>query len=270
MGKHQNITPAQVDNCVVEGQEQVPLEGTRTPLVSAPQNSAYFKMPMILAETDLQIAVESNIDLNPAASEIKRVKKHAQLDQLKLVPVRFTQIENTEYFRITRAKLFVSGHIHKNIEYASAECNAALQDRIARVSFSGFTELDEEDFYNDPILGISDSSEANFLDGRTQSSGRLDKYFFQNLVKYNEQPYGELVAANFFELDYAPESAHNDSFFDSIREKVVLDLTVKVMQDQQVFLPDVSASTVVPEVQGLTSTPGNGEANPVPEIPNEG
>ena len=33
---------------------------------------------------------------------------------------------------------------------------------------------------------------------------RLDKAFFQNLVKYNEQPFGELVATNFFELDFSP------------------------------------------------------------------
>ena len=56
---------------------------------------------------------------------------------------------------------------------------------------------------------------------------RLDKYFFQNLVKYNEQPYGELVAANFFELDFSPKGVNHHGTFDTLREKIVLDLTVK-------------------------------------------
>ena len=56
---------------------------------------------------------------------------------------------------------------------------------------------------------------------------RLDKYFFQNLVKYNEQPYGELVAANFFELDFSPKGVNHYGTFDTLREKIVLDLTFK-------------------------------------------
>ena len=70
----------------------------------------------------IQIVVESDIPLDPAATEIKRVKKHVFLDQVKLVPVKFERIPNTDFFPITRGKLFVSGHIRKNIEYASPEC----------------------------------------------------------------------------------------------------------------------------------------------------
>ena len=91
--------------------------------------------------------------MSPAATEIKRVKKHVFLDQVKLVPVRFTRVAlTTDYFFVTRAKLFVSGHIRKNIEYASADCNGALQDRIANVPFSGFAELAGglRRFYNSP------------------------------------------------------------------------------------------------------------------------
>lgn len=273
MGKNNNITPAQQQNCEVTGREQVRQDHTLTPLIGSAQNSTFINTPMILTETDLQIAVEADIDLNPPASEIKRVKKHVELDQVKLVPVRFEQINDSDYYRVTRAKLFVGGHIHKNIEYASNECNGALQDRIARVVFSGFTELTEDDFYNAPILGVSSNAEANFVNESTQLSGRLDKYFFQNQVKYNEQPYGELVAANFYELDYAPESAHNDNLYDRIREKVVLDLTLKVIQVQQIYLPGTEPVAVVPDLEDLTPpAPTSGEGgggSPVPEIPNE-
>ena len=99
------------------------------------------KVPVVVAERTIQIVVEADIPLCPPATEIKRVKKHVFLDQVKLVPVRFARIANTDYFTVTRAKLFVSGHIRKNIEYASVECNGALQDRIANVPFSRFCRI---------------------------------------------------------------------------------------------------------------------------------
>ena len=64
-----------------------------------------------------------------------------------------------------------------------------------------------------PILGVSESAEANFLNEKTQMDARLDKSFFHNLVKYNEQPYGELVAADFYELDFAPKGVDHHGTF---------------------------------------------------------
>ncbi len=224
------------NNCEVRAKEQIPLTPSVTPVVTGP-TVARTKVPIVLAEPTLQIVVESDISLYPPATEIKRVKKHVFLDQVKLVPVRFARIGATDFFTVTRAKLFVSGHIHKNIEYASVDCNAPLQDRIAKVPFSGFAELGATiPFLSPPILGISENAEANFLNEKTQMDARLDKYFFQNLVKYNEQPYGELVAANFFELDFSPHSKYHDGSFNTLREKIVLDLTVKVLQVQQVSI----------------------------------
>jgi len=239
--------------CPVTSTEQIPLNSEATPLVATPLTAPIIKIPVVLAEPTLQIVVESDITLSPAATEIKRVKKNVFLNQVKLVPVRFARIANTDFFRVTRAKLFVAGHIRKNIEYASAACNGALQDRIADVPFSGFTEL----FFPQtpegptPILGISEFAEANFLNERTQLDARLDKAFFQNLVKYNEQPFGELVAANFFELDFSPIMAAPEGTFSTLREKIVLDLTVKVLQVQQVRL-GAGSTVITPVLFGLT------------------
>jgi hypothetical protein len=63
---------------------------------------------------------------------------------------------------------------------------------------------------------------------------RLDKVFFENLVKYNDQPYYELVAANIFELDFSPTMANPEGTFTQLTEKVILELTFKVLQVQQV------------------------------------
>ncbi len=103
---------------------------------------------------------------------------------------------------------------------------------------------------------FNESAEASFLNEVTQMDARLDKAFFQNLVKYNEQPFGELVAANFFELDFSPDMATPEGTFSTLREKIVLDLTVKVLQVQQI---KVTGTQIIPSLPGLTPpvSPGN-------------
>ncbi|MEH7513814.1 Uracil permease [Gottfriedia acidiceleris] len=233
--------------CPIESKEQVPLTVMTTNTVMQTINPT-IKIPVVLAEPTLQIVLEADIKLHPAATEIKRVKKNVFLNQVKLVPVKFTRIGNTDFFNVTRAKLFVAGHIRKNIEYASHECKGTLHDRIVDVQFTGFADL--ETFLVSPIIGISESAEANFLNDKTMLDARLDKAFFQNLVKYNEQPFGELVAANFFELDFSPTMTSPEGCFSNLREKIVLDLTVKVLQVQQIKLTGVQQ--IVPNLTGLT------------------
>jgi hypothetical protein len=221
--------------------ELVPFTNSGTTLFVGPAVTTTIKVPIVTAEPTLQIVVETDIKLHPAATEIKRVKKNVFLEQVKLVPVALTRIDNTDYFNVTRGKLFVAGHIRKNIEYASHECKGTLQDRIVDVPFSGFTDIAA--FTNPPIIGIAETAEANFLNEKTNLDARLDKYFFNNLIKYNEQPFGELVAANFFELDFSPTMTTPEGSFSTLREKIVLELTLKVLQVQQI---QFTASPVVP------------------------
>ncbi|MED0962867.1 CsxC family protein [Bacillus paramycoides] len=219
--------------CPVPSVEQIPLNASPITPVNTTSSSPIIKTPVVLAETTLQIVVESNISLNPAATEIKRVKKHVFLNQVKLVPVAFKAIPGSDFLTVEKAKLFVAGHIRKNIEYATSACNGALQDRIADVEFFGFAELKCTDFLSPPIFSNSTKFESNFVDD-TGLNARLDKAFFQNHVKYNEQPFGELVAADFFELDFSPTPATPEGTFSSLTEKIVLDLTLKVLQIQQI------------------------------------
>ncbi|OUQ87000.1 Uracil permease [Brevibacillus brevis] len=212
-----NINPNQVTPaCPVISSEQIPLTVEPTTIISQAAVPT-FKVPVVLVEPTLQIVVEANIPLNPPATEIKRVVKNVFLNQVKLVPVAFTRIGTTDFFNVTRAKLFVGGFIRKNIEYASAACSGALQDTIADVPFTGFADIT-----------------------------RLDKNFFQNLVKYNEQPFGELVAANFYELDFSPVIATPEGTFSSLTEKIVLDLTVKVLQTQQLLITATQQIAIPP------------------------
>lgn len=216
------------------------------------------KVPVVVAEPTIQISVEATIDLGAPATEIKQVKKSVFLDQVKLVPVApFTRIGNTDFFEVTRAKLFIGGHIRKDIQFTTSgnvrgKCLTSLLDKVVDVPFTGFTDL-TFGTVNRPIIGISETAEANFLNETNPLAPRLDKFFFNNLVKFNEQPYGELVAANFFELDFSPKIASPEGSFCSITEKIVLELTLKVLQLQQVTLSGSVA--IVPTVTGITTPP---------------
>lgn len=222
------ITPA----CEVLSLQQMPLSDENIDFRKDERHPT-IKVPVVLAERKIQIVLETDITLNPAATEIKRVTKNVFLDQVKLVPVKFKEIGDTGYFEVRKAKLYVSGYIRKNIEYSSSACNGAIRDRIVDTAFSGFAELTKDDFLVYPVIGISDSSKAHFLNEYKETAPRLDKYFFQNHVKYNEQPYGELLGADFFELDFSPVQTEPEGAFCTLREKIVMDLYLKVLQVQQ-------------------------------------
>ncbi|CRK82947.1 CsxC family protein [Neobacillus massiliamazoniensis] len=215
------------------------------------------KVPVVLAEPTVQIPIEATIDLEILTTEIKRVKKNVFLDQVKIVPeAPFTRVVGTDFFTFSRAKLFIAGHIRKNIEYTAAggpitPCTTSLRDAVFDIPFTGFTELSTTagTLINLPILGINETSESSFLSDTNNLNARLDKFFFNNLVKFNEQPFGELVAANFFELDFSPVEPPAEGTFITLTEKTILELTVKVLQTQQLA---ITATSVVPVLTGLT------------------
>ncbi|NSW39266.1 Uracil permease [Bacillus sp. Xin1] len=236
------------NDCKVKSETRTPLQDSDvTPILA---NNPRVKIPVVLAERTLQIVVEADIPLCPPAVEIKRVLKDVFLTQCKLVPVEYEAINTTGYLQVTRAKLFVEGFIRKNIEYASKDCNGKIHDKIAKVHFSGFADLNEDDFLSPAIIAFSSENKARFINPKKNDIPRLDKYFFENNVFYNEQPFCELISAEFYELDYSPcfiedkkhdkkgscDEKYDEREFDKLREKIVLDLTLKVLQTQQVQL----------------------------------
>jgi hypothetical protein len=243
--------------CTIATTPLTPFTSANTATVAGPTVNR-IKVPVVLAEPTIQIPLETTITLVPAATEIKRVKKNVFLDQVKIVPVApFTRIDGTDFFSFSRAKLFIAGHIRKDIEFTTAgttvgACTVSLTDTVVDIPFTGFTELTAGEggtLINLPILGINESSESSFLSDTNNLNARLDKFFFNNLVKFNEQPFGELVAANFFELDFATPEPAPEATFSTLTEKLVLELTVKVLQTQQLT---ITATSVVPNLPGLT------------------
>ncbi len=149
------------NDCRVKSETRTPLSDSDvTPVLAT---NPRVKIPVVLAERTLQIVVEADIPLCPPAVEIKRVLKDVFLTQCKLVPVEYTPINTTGFLEVTRAKLFVEGYIRKNIEYAGYDCNGVIYDKIAKVNFSGFAELTENEFLSPAIIAFSSESKARFI-----------------------------------------------------------------------------------------------------------
>lgn len=237
------VIPCTVDSMTLTHLKDDPVK----PLVLPKSAKPIIKAPAVLAETTIQIVLEANIPLNPPAVEIKRVVKDVFLTQCKLVPVKFSEEICPGIRTVTRGKLFVEGFIRKDIEYATASSNGFIRDQIATIPFSGFIDLKGDfneggDFITFPILGESSEKRSRFINPKNGDTPRLDKYFFENSVYYNEQPYCELISANFFELDFSPNLINMEEAFSVLREKIVVDINLKLLQVRQMRIDSLGDS----------------------------
>ncbi|PGB03783.1 CsxC family protein [Bacillus toyonensis] len=221
-------------SCQVIGQTQTPLsDKIVAPIITT--EAPIVQMPVVLAERTIQIVVESNILLDPPAIEIKRILKNdVFLKQCKLVPLAFTPIPDTNYRLVTKAKLFLEGCIHKNIEYVNNEYNRVIYNCIVNVPFSGSTDLIEDDFLSLALIASSSDTTSHFINPKNGDLPHLEKYSFENTIFYNKQPYCELVSTQFVGLDFSPCLTDLNEPFDTLCERIVLNLTLKVLQIQQV------------------------------------
>ncbi len=208
------------------------------------ENQAWFpphiKVPKVLVYTKVQVNVDSYIELEQQALEIKRIKKDVVLNQCELVPTKF---HHSHHQFATEGKLYLEGYIRKNIEYAtnmtntnSAVCGD-IRHTTAHVPFHCVTKITFPHGHQ-PIFKKRFDSESDFL-REDELAPRFDKKLFSEEVFYNEQPFCELEGAKFHQLDIACTltpviGIEDEQTFRRFREKVVLDLFIKVLQVQQV------------------------------------
>ncbi|MGN7470595.1 CsxC family protein [Brevibacillus sp. SAFN-007a] len=214
------------------GVEHVRVFGSSTEATVFPKT---IKVPVTLAEISVVVCVEADIQLEKPALEIIRTWKSVILEQCELVPT----------FNPYVAKLFGSGFIRKNIEYATADhvSGSAVCGDIRHIS-----ALVPFDFCADitfPASGPSlqltpDFSSSGELANKAGTGAQLNMGLFGNRQVYNEKPHCELVYSEFTELDIGQEKGKGhcaEHSFSHVREKIVLKLGLKVLQDQQVPLP---------------------------------
>ncbi|WP_052447275.1 CsxC family protein [Clostridium polynesiense] len=225
------------------------------------------KVPVVLAEKEVQIDVEACIDIKDDFFEIKRVKKNVFLTQCKLLP---NAGQKDCDGRLISGKLFIKGFVEKNIEYATIEeCeyadvkNGLIKHATAKVPFQTVTEV----FFDKPPVFKFRSRVKEFdyftkdCHKKEECDETLGKLLcetgFEEEVFYLERPFCELEGARIIELDTVKEDVYYhadqgpspyedkekcyedkekdyENKFGRLIEKMVVYLRIKVLQDQQV------------------------------------
>jgi len=209
------------------------------------------RIPVVLAETHIQIDLEADIKLKADFYEMKRVKKDVFLTSCRLMP---TVGRRDKCGNMVSGKLFLEGYIHENIEYAAAKCtekdvvSGRIKHTTVKIPFQCVTEV----FYQTPpiIKYRSGVKKIEYFDDTSINNNKCQEHLmgksdceqaFEELVYYTEKPYCELEQARIFESDLNKKPIKSDGVitFKRIAEKLVLFLRIKVLQVQQVNINNI-------------------------------
>lgn len=210
------------------------------------------KIPVVLAELDLQFNISSMIDLPEPALEVKDIKKKLKITQCMLL-----QPTNV---------LFVKGYIRKNIDYSTGSCSnlsgvcGEIHHCTVDVPFECSTPID---FFTPPAdLALNSRSEFEyhkvsklpneyFAEKDKLLSGDLSEFNQFMVENFNELPFCELINSRIFEFDefigrkrpHHAQLPFEEKFFNQIEEKMVVRIRVKLLQNRQVVIPSTGSSS---------------------------
>ncbi|MBU3171997.1 CsxC family protein [Clostridium estertheticum] len=249
MEKNQTMHPC--DNCgEIISSKTLPLSSGVTIIPSGISGPLVAKIPVIIGETEIQIDIEAEFNLNEPFYEIKRIKKNVYLTQCKLLPRSGVVAADGT---LISGKLFISGFVRKNIEYATADCigDKVVSGRIAHTTIDvPFTAVTELEYSVPPVVSVRgvqteidllSSCGCNDCTGTIMGKSGCEQYF-EDSITFTETPYCELVGVRIIEDDINadPIKCHPDSkvqLYNKIIEKMVLYVKIKVLQVQQVNIP---------------------------------
>ncbi|MBZ9633921.1 CsxC family protein [Clostridium sp. FP1] len=204
------------------------------------------KIPVVLTECTLTITVESSLKLEDVVLEIKHIRKNVYLNQCELIP-------SSEDGKPNTGILFVDGFIRKNIEYTTKDHNdngvscGKVKHATVKVPFKCTTRVTFKTYpkfkpnnYQDEVKTLQTSikvfhpCEEDIIGGDTREQS------FKIIEYFNEKVSCELISAEIIESDIL-ENPINKEYkipleqgFHNITEKVVLSLTIKLLQNQHV------------------------------------
>ncbi|MBU5486376.1 hypothetical protein KQI86_18920 [Clostridium sp. MSJ-11] len=228
---------------------------------SCAKGSTLFKIPTVLAFFTVQIDTEATLTLEDPATDIKFIDKDVKVTQCHLVP-------GTD-------KVFLEGFVKKNIVFSTKGCvskhgvSGDIKHTTLRVPFSCVTKVD---FLNGFNAGNIFRENERTIEIETQEphccrkdknviNKEVDHNFIHNSV-FNEKVFCEIEEATIFESDIEMDKCHihhedhrdkcNDHddhmehTFQKIREKMVIFLKVKLLQNRQVCIPGVTFPGIHP------------------------
>lgn len=211
------------------------------------------KIPVVLAELTVQVNVDSINELPEPAIEIKKIKKHLKITQCLL-------LQNTNM-------LFVKGFVRKNIEYATLECSNSksicgdIKHCTIDVPFKFTTPIEFNGIAPAPVRNRAESEfeyfrerelfGPEFADKDKLLSGDLSEFNQTTTEFFNELPFCELISSRIVEFDefLNPIKPHKatvpfeERVFNRIEEKMVIYITLKILQKRQVAIGAVAGTT---------------------------
>ncbi|MDP4170689.1 MAG: DUF3794 domain-containing protein [Bacillota bacterium] len=230
------------------------------------------KVPVVLQEISVQIPMHAEITFPEGQHvlEIKTIGKKVFVTQCRLINRAPAPGTNPATFT---AKLFLSGFVRKNIQYAAnprsdagGEILSCINSLTVEVPWSCVAEING--FLNLPVGPFTDTRTEfgylisqplppgqNFTAKDTLEGTDLSQFHQISTQFFNELPFCELIRADIIEIDESLDrmpfpgpdawaSARQEGpganpiigegTFTRLSEKMVLDLTLKLLQNQQV------------------------------------
>ena len=222
--------------------------------IAALGSGSVAKVPVVLAQLTVQANVNSVITLPEYAYEIKRIKKNLKITQCLL-------IQDTNI-------LFIKGFVRKNIEYSTRESSNAegfsgdIKHVTVDVPISCTTAIDYNGIAPMPPVESTSSEfqyrkiekihHPDFSEKDKLMSGDLREHNQISTEYFNELPYCDLISARIVEFDeqLMPEHPKDKDYvtpfeekrFRRIEEKMVVFITLRLLQDRLVAVPAVAGT----------------------------
>lgn len=207
-----------------------------------------FKLPTVLAVFTVQIDSEAILTLEDPATDIKFIDKDIKITQCHLVP-------GTD-------KVFLEGFVKKNIVYSTSNCvnkygvSGDVRHTTLRVPFSCVTRVcflpgfNAGNIFEENNRTIEIETQDSCCCGKDKNVLRTEDHNFIHNSVFNEKVYCEIEEADIYESDIEMDrkfgheehheechEGHREHTFQKVKEKMVIYLRVKLLQNRQVCIP---------------------------------
>ncbi len=229
-----------------------------TPVVTpGTNNRVIMKVPITLAERTVSTSLSANINFPHPVLEIKDIKKRVKIVQCSLVLEPAPTVAQS--FAPVDGHLFLKGFVRKNIQYASPthlssddSCvSSSIKSLTTDIPFDCVVTIPANAFISPPQRPVL-NTRAEFDFFRSQKLGHgfpekdhllssdLSQFHQTSTQFYNEFPFCELISSTITEWDEAVDrkplhgnAPFEEGYFNRIVEKIFLQFTIKVLQNQQ-------------------------------------
>ncbi|URZ03249.1 hypothetical protein [Clostridium felsineum] len=173
------------------------------------------RMPVIITEVVVNTDIENVIKLEGPIINIDSVKRRIKLQDCRLIA--------------EANKLFLSGIVIKSIQYSRRKLggNASISGEVRNITINiPFKCVTRVKYIVKPI--ISDRNRNLKIVDRNKDTTLMESY------REEEKVYCELVSAKFQELNIAEKDGVEK--FKRIKQKMVMHLTLRLVQNQTLFV----------------------------------